>query len=110
MSQHISSQQHKRAMEAQRGTLAISTNITKGQTEAENVLTVELKMAVQITKKNIPFSFCDNFSASVAGMFPDSTIARKYSSGRTKTTQLFKGNFIWLMLQLDPFHTDCVVA
>ncbi|XDV11443.1 hypothetical protein PO909_000382 [Leuciscus waleckii] len=47
-------------------------------------------MAMLVAQKNFPFAFCDDFTASVAGMFPDSAIARKYSSGKTKTTQLIK--------------------
>lgn len=54
----------------------------------------ELKMAMLILQKNVPVAFCYEFTASDAGMFPDSAIARKYSSGKTKTTQLIKGKFI----------------
>lgn len=84
MSQLISSQWHKRSVEAQKGTPAISTFTTRGQTEAENFLTAELQMAMLIAKKNIQFS--STFSASVPGTFLDSVIARKYSLERTKTT------------------------
>ncbi|KAK5873254.1 hypothetical protein PBY51_018312 [Eleginops maclovinus] len=41
--------------------------------------------------KSIPFSFHDDFNKCVADMFPDSAIARKYSTGKTKATQLIKG-------------------
>ncbi|XP_061907022.1 protein FAM151B isoform X3 [Entelurus aequoreus] len=40
---------------------------------------------------NIPFSFADVFNKSVKDMFPDSEIARQYSNGRTKATQIVKG-------------------
>lgn len=47
--------------------------------KAETMLQVELKIAMLIDcKEKILFSFCDDFNASVAGMFPDSAIARKY--------------------------------
>ena len=89
--QHLKSQKHVRAAEAQKGTQAISGFINEGQIEQDQVLQAELKMAMLVAKNNLSFSFCDEYSATVATMFPDSAIAKKYSSGRTKTTQLLKG-------------------
>ena len=48
--QHVQSQKHIRAAEAQKGTQAISNYITKGQTEQEQMLQDELKMAMLVTK------------------------------------------------------------
>ena len=48
MRQHVKSQKHIRAAEAQKGTQAISNYITKGQTEQEQVLQAELKMAMLV--------------------------------------------------------------
>ena len=89
--QHLKSLKHVRAAGAQKGTQAITGFITKGQNEQEQVLQAELKMAMLVAKNNLSFSFCDEYSATVASMFPDSAIAKKYLSGRTKTTQLLKG-------------------
>ncbi|KAF0032222.1 hypothetical protein F2P81_014512 [Scophthalmus maximus] len=114
ISQHIKTQRHHRAEEAHEGTQAISSFITKGQTEAENVMQAELKMAMLVAQKNVPFAFCDDFTASVAGMFPDSAIARKYSSGRTKTPHLIKGanapeldDEVTNICQTEPFGLQC---
>ncbi|MEQ2282334.1 hypothetical protein AMECASPLE_039478 [Ameca splendens] len=41
-------------------------------------------------KNNVAFNFCDDFNKCVAEMFPDSAIARKFSAGKTKATQLTK--------------------
>ena len=78
------------------------TFITRNVTEADQVTNAEVKMARLCAKNNVPFSFCDDFNNSVADMFPDSAIARKYSAGKTKATQLIKGKphvkISWLML------------
>ncbi|XP_048861340.1 uncharacterized protein LOC125728385 [Brienomyrus brachyistius] len=47
-------------------------------------------MAMPCAKNNIPFSFHDDFNKCVADMFLDSAIAQKYSTGKTKATQLIK--------------------
>ncbi|XP_061838153.1 zinc finger protein 862-like isoform X1 [Nerophis lumbriciformis] len=57
----------------------------------EGVTYAETKMAMLIAASNIPFSFADVFNKSVKDMFPDSEIARQYSNGRTKATQIVKG-------------------
>ncbi|XP_059367570.1 uncharacterized protein LOC132106005 [Carassius carassius] len=49
-------------------------------------------MAMLCAKNNIPFSFHNAFNKCVADMFPDSAIARKYSTGKTKATQIIKGH------------------
>nr|XP_054588381.1 uncharacterized protein LOC129153197 [Nothobranchius furzeri] len=48
-------------------------------------------MAMLCAKNNVSFTFCDDFNKCVAEVFPDSAIARKYSAGKTKSTQLIKG-------------------
>ncbi|KAJ8333719.1 hypothetical protein SKAU_G00410380 [Synaphobranchus kaupii] len=48
-------------------------------------------MAMLVAKQNVPFSFNDDFNKSVKDMFPDSNIAKQYSCGRTKATQIVKG-------------------
>ena len=55
--QHVKSQKHIRAAEAQKGTQAISNYITKGQTEQEQVLQAELKMAMLVAKTTSRFPF-----------------------------------------------------
>ncbi|KAG1937904.1 hypothetical protein F2P79_017924, partial [Pimephales promelas] len=48
-------------------------------------------MAMLCGKNNNPFSFHDDFNKCVADIFPDSAVARKYSTGKTKATQIIKG-------------------
>lgn len=64
--------------------------LIRGQIEADLVTKAECKMAMLIAKNNWPMAFSDDFSKSVAAMFPDSDITKKYSSGRTKTTQILE--------------------
>ena len=51
--------------------------------------------------QNLQFSAADEFSRMVKKMFPDSKIARRYGSGKTKTTMILKG-------ALAPEKTDYV--
>ncbi|MGH0123180.1 UNVERIFIED_CONTAM: hypothetical protein FKN15_013684 [Acipenser sinensis] len=44
-----------------------------------------------VSKQNIPFAFCEEFNKCVGDIFPDSATARKFSAGKTKTTQTVKG-------------------
>ncbi len=89
--QHEKSAKHKRGLEAQKHAQAMSAFVTRNATEADQVTSAEVKMAMLCAKNNIPFSFHDDFNKCVADMFPDSAIARKYSTGKTKATQLIKG-------------------
>ncbi|KAJ7991274.1 hypothetical protein DPEC_G00295630 [Dallia pectoralis] len=69
----------------------MSAFVTRNATEADQVTRAEVKMAMLCAKNNIPFSFHDDFNKCVADMFPDSAIAQKYSTGKTKATQIIKG-------------------
>ncbi|XP_059397935.1 uncharacterized protein LOC132130252 [Carassius carassius] len=69
----------------------MSAFVTRNATEADQVPSAEVKMAMLCAKNNIPFTFHDDFNKCVADMFPDSAIARKYSTGKTKATQIIKG-------------------
>ncbi|XP_034536243.1 uncharacterized protein LOC117810492 [Notolabrus celidotus] len=91
VSQHEKSTKHNRWLEAQKHSQAMSTFVTRNTTEADQVINAEVKMAMLCAKNNVAFSFCDDFNKCVAEMFPDSAIARKYSAGKTKATQLIKG-------------------
>ncbi|XP_047226593.1 uncharacterized protein LOC124871367 [Girardinichthys multiradiatus] len=91
ISQHEKSTKHKRWLEAQKHAQAMSTFVTRNTTEADQVINAEVKMAMLCAKNNVAFNFCDDFNKCVAEMFPDSAIARKFSAGKTKATQLIKG-------------------
>ena len=60
-------------------------------TQLDRVTTAETMFAYFVTARNLPLAIADDFSKMVGKMFPDSEIARKYSSGRTKMTQIVKG-------------------
>ncbi|XP_060124937.1 uncharacterized protein LOC118080162 isoform X1 [Zootoca vivipara] len=98
ITQHEKSAKHKRGVEAQkhapmmpRHAPTMSRFATSNTTEADQVIKAEVKMAMLCAKNNISFTFCDDFNKCVADIFPDSAIARKYSAGKTKTTQIIKG-------------------
>ncbi|XP_054601663.1 uncharacterized protein [Nothobranchius furzeri] len=91
VSQHEKSTKHKRWLEAQKHAQTMSAFVTRNTTEADQVINAEVKMAMLCAKNNVSFTFCDDFNKCVAEMFPDSAIARKYSAGKTKSTQLIKG-------------------
>ena len=44
-----------------------------------------------IVQHNLSFATADHFCKNVSKMFPDSTIAKKFSCGKRKTTQIVKG-------------------
>lgn len=87
---HAGTAKHKANIEGQRGVPAMESFLIRGPT-ADLVTRAECKMAMLIAKNNLPVAFSDEFSRSVGAMFPDSEIAKKYSCGRTKTTQIIKG-------------------
>ncbi|XP_077056086.1 uncharacterized protein LOC143707244 [Siphateles boraxobius] len=89
--QHEKSAKHKRGQEGLKHAQAMSAFVTRNATEADQVTCAEVKMAMLCAKNNIPFSFHNDFNKCVADMFPDSAIARKYSTGKTKATQIIKG-------------------
>lgn len=65
-----------------------------GKGRPDPVVYSEVRMAMLVAKNNIPFSFADDFNKTVGDMFSDSTIAKQYSCGRTKMTQIVKGNWL----------------
>ncbi|XP_033028453.1 uncharacterized protein LOC117060345 [Lacerta agilis] len=91
VTQHKISAKHKRGLEAQKHAPTVSAFVTGNTTEADQVINAEATMAMLCAKNNVSFTFCDDFNKCVARMFPDSAIARKYSAGETKTTQIIKG-------------------
>ncbi|KAL6476210.1 hypothetical protein MHYP_G00147090 [Metynnis hypsauchen] len=89
--QHEQSAKHKRGLKAQKYAQEMSPFVARNTTEADKVINAEVKMAMLCAKNNVAFTFCDDFNKCVAEIFPDSAIARKYSAGKTKATQLIKG-------------------
>lgn len=54
------------------------------------MIAAELYFAIFIPEHNLPFLASDHFTKPCEVMFPDSDIAKRYSSGRTKSTALGK--------------------
>lgn len=48
-------------------------------------------MAMALVDNNIQFAAADTFNTLFKTIFPDSEIAKAYSSGRTKTTCMING-------------------
>lgn len=48
-------------------------------------------MAMALVGSNLPFAAADTFNSLFKSIFPDSEIAKEYSSGRTKTTCIVNG-------------------
>ena len=81
---------NKKAVAASESQPSIAGLLGKGRPDA--VIYAETKMAMLVAKNNIPLSFTDKMNKSVRDMFPDSDVAKKYACGRTKATQILKGN------------------
>lgn len=54
------------------------------------VTRAEVVFAYFVAEHNLSFTVADHFTKLCKVMFPDSKIALKFSSGRTKTTQIIK--------------------
>ena len=57
----------------------------------ENVMKAELLFTGFICEHNLPISTADHAGKLLKAMFPNSQIAKKYSCGRTKTTNILSG-------------------
>lgn len=93
---HGRSAKHIQAMSTRRfagGMLQFLTKDTKpSPVTAHNkkVTECELKVANFVARKNLPLSLMDDISENVADWFPDSKIAKDFSSKRTKGSMMIK--------------------
>uniref|UniRef100_H2ZUA5 HAT C-terminal dimerisation domain-containing protein n=1 Tax=Latimeria chalumnae TaxID=7897 RepID=H2ZUA5_LATCH len=67
-------------------------NVFVTEKEAFSVIKAETIFANFVARYNLPFTVADHFTKMVPIMFPDSSTAKKYASGKTKTTKLIKGS------------------
>ena len=67
-----------------------SSSAAVSQSVGCQVTAAEVYFATFVAEHNLPFTASDHFSKLCKVMFPDSEIAKKFSSGRTKTTALVK--------------------
>ncbi|KAJ4946593.1 hypothetical protein JOQ06_024257 [Pogonophryne albipinna] len=86
---HEDSEKHKKSAKQLQGQKSIASLLGKGRPDP--VVYAEVKMSMLVAKQNIPFTFTDEINKSLKDMFPDSEIAKQYSCGRTKATQIVKG-------------------
>ena len=54
----------------------------------DSAIEAEVRFSTFLVKHNLPIAPSDHAGALFRAMFPDSNIAKKYASGRTKTTQI----------------------
>ena len=85
---HIASKKHK-AAQSVASTPAI-TGFIKPNPEDEQVTRAEALFATFLMEHNIPLSVGDHATQLFKKMFPQCKIAKKISSGRTKTTSLIR--------------------
>nr|XP_015928697.2 uncharacterized protein LOC107455586 [Parasteatoda tepidariorum] len=60
------------------------------QSKDQRVINAECLFSAFLVEHNLPLSASDHAGSLFRKMFPDSEIAKKYSSGRTKTTAIVK--------------------
>ena len=56
----------------------------------DKVMNAELLMTSFLIEHNLPISLADHFTCLMPAMFPNSEIANKFASSRTKTTYLVR--------------------
>ena len=81
------------------------------------VTRAEVKIANFMVEHNIPFAVADHLSPLLRDVFPDSQIAKRYSSARTKTTSMlnlaiaphFQGMFQAVYLRVSKL-ANCILV
>ena len=56
----------------------------------EKVMRAEVKVATLLVQHNVPLALADELTPLFCGVFPDSQIAKNYSSKRTKTVRHYQ--------------------
>ena len=97
---HIASQSHQKLAK----TLATQPRLTFTSADPlqDKITRAEVKIANFMVEHNVPFAVADHLSTLLCDIFPDSQIAKQYSSARTKTTSIlnlamaphFQGKYI----------------
>ena len=90
---HVDGKKHKEYARSVASQVPIKAALQSSSASASvdrQVTVAEVYFATFIAEHNLPFAASDHFSKLCKVMFPDSEIAKKFSSGRTKTTALVK--------------------
>ena len=95
VARHVASQSHENKVKAVRssGTLDHFTvkktgNMSSVETKARRA---EVKVATALASHNVPLAFADHLSPMLRDLFPDSEIAKRYHSAKTKTMCIITG-------------------
>jgi len=87
---HVSSEKHKRAVQGEGSSMKLTHYLVKPGSEAEDVSAAEGTYAFHTVKHHSSFLSMDCSSVLLKKTFPDSEVARKFSSARTKTAAIIK--------------------
>ena len=87
---HVNSEKHKRAVQEEGSSMKMTHYFVKPGSEAEDVSAAEGAYAFHTVKHHGSFLSMDCSSVLLKKTFPDSEVARKFSSARTKTAAIIK--------------------
>jgi hypothetical protein len=88
LAKHAMTIGHKDSTKVVNSSQNVASMFSKVSVEEDSVARAEALFAFFIAEHNIPFLVADHFSDLVKVMFPDSSIAKKFRSKRTKTTHI----------------------
>ena len=86
---HFKTALHKYKLEIKKGA-SIKTFFAQPQQEADSITRAEVLFTNFVAQHNLAASIADHFCDLAVVIFPDSAIAKKFSSKRTKTTLIIK--------------------
>ena len=94
VTQHSKTDGHRAAARASASSASMTNFfVWKGTAEEISVIRAEVLFSDFLVQHNLSFATADHFCKNVSKMFPDSTIAKKFASGKTKSTQIVKGGY-----------------
>lgn len=89
---HLATSKHQQSLSAAESSRNLRGLLRPGQSPIEEaVIRAEVLFAEFISEHNLSFSLANHFTHLTSSMFPDSNIAKAFSSARTKTTCIVKG-------------------
>ena len=108
---HAKTQNHIKLLNAQNQSKSISSFLPSSKTALNDKITnAEVLYSNFIAEHNVPFTLADHFTKLCKKMFPDSEIAKGYSCGRTKTTQIISTSLhddVVMKCKTQPFTILC---
>ena len=86
---HISKAMHQASVKAAKSQSTLSFQPVSSAL-TEKVMRAEVKVATLLVQHNVPLALADELTPLFRGVFPDSQIAKNYSSKRTKTVRHYQ--------------------